>query len=62
LSAAALSKAIGKSASYVAKIESGQLEPSAKAFARIATVLELTDVEISTLVRLTALEDYEKFT
>lgn len=52
LSARALSAAAGLSPSYVSKVESGEIEPSFKAFCHIAAVLELSDAEIVFLVRL----------
>lgn len=52
LSARALSAAAGLSPSYVSKIESGEMEPSFKAFCNIAAVLGLSDAEIVFLVRL----------
>jgi transcriptional regulator with XRE-family HTH domain len=52
LSARALSDQAGLSPSYVSKVESG-LEPSLKAFARIADVLDLNIHEIRFLMRLT---------
>lgn len=57
LSAAALSKEIGYSSSYVAKVESGKLEPSVRAFARLAVVLGLTGNEIAWLMRLIAAQE-----
>ena len=52
LSARALSAAAGLSPSYVSKVESGEMEPSFRAFCNIAAVLELSDAEIVFLVRL----------
>lgn len=52
LSASKASKLAGYSSSYVAKIESGKLEPSAIGFARLARVLSLTDEEIVWIIRL----------
>lgn len=46
MSAAALSKAAGFSPSYVAKLENGDLEPSASRFAILVKILEFTDQEI----------------
>lgn len=45
-SARALSLAAGLSPSYVGKLEAGDIEPSVRAFARIAQVLELNRQEI----------------
>lgn len=50
LSARGLSVQIGKSPSYVSKIESDQLEPSLSAFASIVRALRLSDAEILLLV------------
>lgn len=52
MSARALSQAAGLSPSYVSKVEAGELEPSFRAFSRIARVLQMTDAEIVFLVRL----------
>jgi transcriptional regulator with XRE-family HTH domain len=52
LSARGLSQAAGLSPSYVSKVEAGELEPSFKAFCRIAEVLKMTDAEVVFLVRL----------
>lgn len=49
-SARALSIECGFSAAYVNKVENGDLEPSLKAFAKLARVLEMTDREIVFLV------------
>lgn len=52
LSAAALSRQAGYSPSYIAKLESGDLEPSLGAFASIAKALEFSDAEIAFTVRM----------
>ena len=52
MSARSLSQAAGLSPSYISKVEAGELEPSFKAFSRIADVLKMTDAEIVFLVRL----------
>jgi len=52
MSARRLSLAAGLSASYVGKVESGELLPSLNSFARIAGALDMSDVEILFLVRL----------
>jgi predicted transcriptional regulator len=57
LSGAELSRRIGKSPSYIPKLESGDLDPSVKTFAKIVTVLDFTDTEIAWLVRSVADED-----
>lgn len=50
LSARALSSAAGLSPAYVNKVESGQLEPSFRAFARIARQLGMSQREVYVLV------------
>ena len=52
MSARAVSTAAGLSPSYVSKVESGDLDPSFKAFCALAEVLKMTDAEIVFLVRL----------
>lgn len=52
LSARALSLKCGLSASYVAKVESGELEPSLKTFAKIAVALNMTSQEILHIIRI----------
>ena len=47
MSARQLSLKSGLSPSYVAKLESGEIEPSFRAFAKIALVLEMSILEIS---------------
>lgn len=54
LTARQLSLQAGLSESYVGKLESGSLEPSLSAFARIAFELHLTPAEIHTIVLLQA--------
>ena len=46
LSSRALSLAAGLSPSYVGKLESGEIEPSVRAFARIAIILGMNQQEI----------------
>jgi len=46
LSAAKLSRLAGYSASYVTKLEHGELEPSISAFATLAEILDFSDQEI----------------
>lgn len=50
MSARALSIAVGLSDSYVGKVESGSIEPSFRAFAKIAKGLGMTPPEIYILV------------
>jgi transcriptional regulator with XRE-family HTH domain len=50
LSARALSLAAGQSGSYVSKVEAGTLEPSLKGFSKLATVLNLTPLELLLIV------------
>lgn len=52
MSARAVSQAAGLSPSYVNKIEAGEIEPSLKAFGKLAHVLGLTNTEITFIVRL----------
>lgn len=56
MSARALSQTAGLSAAYVSKVERGEMEPSLKAFGRLAIVLEMTEAEVNLLVRLHANE------
>ena len=51
MSAAALSKKIGKSPSYIAKVEKEQLEPSFSVACQIFNALDFTDQEIVFTVR-----------
>lgn len=51
LSARELSIRAGLSESYVGKLESGQIDPSLRCFARIAMALDLTPQEIAFVVR-----------
>ena len=46
VSARNLSIKAGLSSSYVSKVENGEIEPSFKAFAKIATALDMTTLEI----------------
>lgn len=55
LSGRGLSLQAGLSDSVVGKIESGEIQPSLRAFACIVVQLGLSDREIALLVRLTAL-------
>ena len=59
MSAAQVSELAGYSSSYVAKIESGKLDPSVVAFAKIAKVLNMSDSEIVWLIRLIGLRETE---
>lgn len=59
LSAAEVSRQAGYSASYVTKIESGKLDPSVIAFARIARVLKLSADEIAWIIMLVGVERKE---
>lgn len=51
LSARALSIAVGLSDSYVGKVESGNIEPSFRAFSKIAKGLGMSPPEIYVLVQ-----------
>lgn len=57
VSASALSKACGYSPSYVSKVESGKIEPSMKAFCKMAMALGLNTHEIVWLVRIVASQE-----
>jgi transcriptional regulator with XRE-family HTH domain len=59
VSARRLSLDAGLSDSVVGKIESGEIHPSLRAFARIALQLQLSDREIALLVRLAASDNHE---
>lgn len=59
LSTRELSRAAGLSASYVSKLESGSIEPSLKAFSRLATVTGMTMLEIRYCLALAALGESE---
>jgi transcriptional regulator with XRE-family HTH domain len=50
LSARALSAKASLSAAYVTKVENGAVEPSLKAFARLAVALNMTMHEVWTVV------------
>lgn len=52
MSARAVSQAADLSASYVSKVESGQMEPSFRAFCKIAEVLEMSDREVLFVVQM----------
>lgn len=54
LSARQVSELAGLSPSYVSKVESGEVSPSLKAFAKIAQALELNNAEVAALCRLAA--------
>lgn len=54
LSARALSAASGLSPSYVSKVESGEIEPSFRVFAKLALALGMTTAEITFLLCLEA--------
>ena len=56
MSARRLSALAGLSPSYVGKVESGDIEPSLRAFARIARVLNMSQREVVFLVGLAASE------
>lgn len=51
LSKVGLSRMAGLSASYVGKLEAGNIDPSLRAFAAIALALELTSHEVFFCVR-----------
>lgn len=51
ISARSLSKAIGKSPTYVGKVESGDINLSLREFSKMAIELEMTGMEILYLVR-----------
>lgn len=57
LSARALSLEAGLSPSYVGKLEGGEIEPSVKAFAKIALVLGMNQGEIAFCVLSEALHE-----
>lgn len=54
LSARAASIAAGLSESYVGKVEAGSIEPSFRAFAKIARIVKITPAEVDLLLRLEA--------
>lgn len=56
LSKRALSQRAGLSASYVGKLEAGEIEPSVRTFALIALALELTSHEVFFCVRCAVAE------
>ena len=65
LSARELSARAGLSPSYITKLESGTVEPSLRAFARIAKVLNLSSAEIVFIVlqeglRSDTMEDHDR--
>ncbi len=57
LSARALSLEAGLSPSYVGKLEGGEIEPSVKAFAKIALALGMNQAEIAFCVLQEALHE-----
>ena len=61
MSARQLSLKSGLSPSYVAKVESGEIDPSFKAFARIAMVLEMSMLEIFFCIIGESLDDQGTF-
>ena len=50
LSARALSAKAGLSSAYVTKIENGRVEPSLRAFARLALALGMSQAEVWTVI------------
>jgi len=52
MSARSLSQAAGLSPSYVSKVEAGTMEPSFRAFCRIAGVLDMSDAEVLFVVKM----------
>lgn len=50
LSARALSAKAGLSSAYVTKVEAGTVEPSLRAFARLALALGMTEGEVWTVI------------
>ncbi len=56
-SARALSHRVGFSPSYINKIESGEIDPSFNAFAKIAYVLKMSQAEIIYLLNVSARKD-----
>ena len=57
LSARKLSSIVGFSPSYINKIETGEIDPSFKAFAKIAFHLKMSTAEIIYLLNRTATDD-----
>lgn len=53
-SARSLSSVIGYSPSYIGKIESGQIDPSLHAFAKIAKALSMSQMEITFILNMAA--------
>lgn len=51
ISARSLSKALGKSPTYVSKVESGEIHLSFQAFSEIAVALGMSGIEILFLVK-----------
>ena len=58
VSARALSLTAGQSASYVSKLESGRIEPSFTAFARLVTTLGVSPAEVALVVALEAQKEH----
>lgn len=57
VSARKLSEAIGFSPSYINKIEKGEIDPSVRAFAKIAYYLQMSPPELVYLLNSIAMED-----
>jgi transcriptional regulator with XRE-family HTH domain len=60
LSTRALSQSAGLSPSYVSKLEAGEIEPSVRAFGKLAVVLGMNQHEIFFCVVTEGLEDAMK--
>jgi len=60
MSTRALSQAAGLSTSYVSKLEAGEIEPSVRAFGRLAVALGMNQQEIFFCVITEGLEDAMK--
>jgi len=56
ISARELSALSGYSSSYVSKLENGQIEPTVKAFGKIAEALRLSAMEVGVAI-YTSIED-----
>lgn len=57
LSQRALGRRAGVSAAYVSRVEDGTIQPSLRAFARLATELGLSDQEIGIVIRQEAAQN-----
>ncbi len=57
LSKRALSQAAGLSASYVGKLEAGEIEPSLRAFLSIVRALGLTQNQVAIVIRIAIREN-----